>query len=90
MDFSEAAYTNRLSEIDMSGNSGSSDVEPVGGLGRKFVGVRGLDGINPACDAEISFYGSQTSACTHSFVYIPTKPDAGHGDMEGRVGLRFR
>jgi hypothetical protein len=47
VDFSESAYTNRLSEVDMSGDGGSSNVEPVGGLRREFVGVRSLDGVDP-------------------------------------------
>lgn len=33
----------------MAGDGGGTDIKPVGGLGGKFVGVRGFDSVDPAC-----------------------------------------
>lgn len=48
VDLAEAANTDGLAEIDVSGNRGGADVEPVGRLRGQLVAVRGLDGVNPA------------------------------------------
>ncbi len=48
MDLSKSADTDGLAEIDMAGDGGGADVEPIDRLGRKFFGRTRLDGVNPA------------------------------------------
>ncbi len=47
VDLTQAANTDGLAEVDVTGDGGSADVVPVGVLGRKFVGGGGLDSVNP-------------------------------------------
>lgn len=54
VDFAETANTDGLAQVDVSGDGGGADVEPVGGLRGELVAVRGLDSINPACWLSIS------------------------------------
>ncbi len=49
VDLAEAADTNGLAEVDVAGNGGGTDVEPVNVLRRELLGRAGLDGINPTC-----------------------------------------
>jgi hypothetical protein len=49
VDLAEAANTNSLAEVDVAGNGGGADVEPVNVLRRELLGGAGLDGINPTC-----------------------------------------
>lgn len=44
----QTANTDGLPEVDMAGNGGGADVEPVDVLGRELLGDTSLDGINPA------------------------------------------
>lgn len=44
----QTANTDGLPEVDMAGNGGGADVEPVNVLGRELLGDTSLDGINPA------------------------------------------
>ena len=55
MNFAEAADADGLAQVDMAGDGGGADVEPVGGLRGEFVGVGGLDGVDPACVEDVSF-----------------------------------
>lgn len=48
VDLSKTTDTDGFAEVDMTGNGGSTNVEPVDRLGRKFLRWAGLDGINPA------------------------------------------
>lgn len=51
----EFANTNLLSQVDVSGNGGSSHVEPsLSILGRELVAGRGLDDLNVAGDIELT------------------------------------
>ena len=43
----ETADTNRLAEVDVTGDRSGADVIPVDGLWREFLVVAGLYGINP-------------------------------------------
>lgn len=43
----QAADTDGLAEVDMAGNGGGADVEPVLVLGRELLGDTSLDGVNP-------------------------------------------
>lgn len=49
VDLAEAADTNSLAEVDVAGDGGGTDVEPVNVLRRELLGRAGLDGINPTC-----------------------------------------
>jgi hypothetical protein len=44
----QAANTDGLPEVDVAGNGGGADVEPVDLLRRELLGDTSLDGINPA------------------------------------------
>lgn len=48
VDLAETADTNGLAEVDVAGDGGGADVEPVNVLGRELLGGTGLDGVNPA------------------------------------------
>ena len=50
VNLAETANTDGLAEVDVTGNGGSTDVVPVGILGRKLVGGGGLDSVNPTYD----------------------------------------
>lgn len=64
VDAAETANTNGLAEVDVAGNGGGADVEPVDVLGGHLLGGAGLDGINPTCCRELAdclihrFWGS--------------------------------
>lgn len=47
VDLAETADTDGLSEVDVAGDGGGADVEPVNVLGRELLGGTGLDGVNP-------------------------------------------
>lgn len=47
VDATKTANTNGLAEVDVAGNGGSADVEPVDVLGGHLLGGAGLDGVNP-------------------------------------------
>ena len=49
MDFAQPADADGFAEVDVAGDGGGADVEPVGGLRGEFVGVGGFDGVDPAC-----------------------------------------
>jgi hypothetical protein len=50
VDLAETANTDGFAQVDVSGDGGGADVEPIGGLRGQLVAVRGLDGINPTCE----------------------------------------
>lgn len=47
VDLAEAADTNGLAEVDVAGDGGGADVEPVNVLGGELLGGTGLDGVDP-------------------------------------------
>lgn len=47
VDLAETADTNGLAEVDVAGDRGGADVEPVNVLGRELLGRTSLDGIDP-------------------------------------------
>lgn len=47
VDLAEAANTDGLAEVDVAGDGGGADVEPVNVLGRELLGGTSLDGVNP-------------------------------------------
>jgi hypothetical protein len=49
VDLAEAAYTDSLAHVDVTGDGSGTDVEPVDVLGRELIGVARLDSVNPAC-----------------------------------------
>lgn len=54
VDAAETANTDGLAEVDVAGNGGGADVEPVDVLGRHLLGGAGLDGVNPTCYRELA------------------------------------
>lgn len=47
VDLAETADTDGLAQVDVAGDGGGADVEPVGVLGGQLLGRTSLDGINP-------------------------------------------
>lgn len=47
VDLAETANTDGLAHVDMAGDGGGTDVEPVDVLGRHLLGGASLDGVNP-------------------------------------------
>lgn len=47
VDLAETADTDGLAEVDVAGDGGGADVEPVGILGRHLLRRAGLYGVNP-------------------------------------------
>lgn len=47
VDLAETANTDGLAEVDVAGDGGGTDVEPVNVLGRQLLGGTSLDGVNP-------------------------------------------
>lgn len=49
VDLAETADTDGLPEVDVAGDGGGADVEPVDVLGGHLLGGTSLDGVDPAC-----------------------------------------
>lgn len=47
MDLAKAADSDSLAEVDVAGDRGGADVEPVNVLGGQLLGGTSLDGIDP-------------------------------------------
>lgn len=47
VDLAETANTDGLAEVDVAGDGGGTDVEPVNVLGRELLSRTSLDGIDP-------------------------------------------
>lgn len=47
VNLAEASNTDSLAEVDVAGDGGGADVEPVNGLWWELLGGTGLHGINP-------------------------------------------
>lgn len=47
VDLAETADTDGLAEVNVAGNGGGADVEPVNVLGGELLGGTSLDGVNP-------------------------------------------
>lgn len=54
VDFAQTADTDGFAEVDVAGDGGRADVEPVGGLGRELLEVPGLYGIDPTRDSKLA------------------------------------
>ncbi len=50
----ETANTDGLAHVDVAGDGGGADVEPVDVLGGHLLGGAGLDGIDPTCTDAVS------------------------------------
>ena len=48
VNLAETANTDGLPEVDVAGNRGGADVEPVNVLRGQLLGVASLDGVDPA------------------------------------------
>jgi hypothetical protein len=51
----KSADTDRFTEIDVTGNGRSTDVEPVGVVGSEFFEGGGFDDIYPGRDLEFAY-----------------------------------
>ena len=47
MDLSKPANTDGFAEVDVAGDGGGADVEPIDGLRGEFLGGACLDGVDP-------------------------------------------
>lgn len=47
VDLAQAADTDGLAEVNVAGDRGGADVEPVNVLGGQLLGGAGLDGVDP-------------------------------------------
>lgn len=61
VDLAEAADTDGLAEVDVAGDRGGADVEPVNVLGRELVAGTGLDDVNPAGNGELALTLQESS-----------------------------
>lgn len=62
VDLAEAADTDGLAHVDVAGDGGGADVEPVGVLRRHLLGGTGLDGINPTWQANCQLVSADCRA----------------------------
>ena len=62
VDLSETANTNGLAHVDVAGDGGGTDVEPVNVLGRHLLGGASLDGVDPTWRTRHVSIGSGTGA----------------------------
>jgi len=49
VDLPQAADTDGLAHVDVAGDGGGADVEPVNALRRELLGAASLDGVGPTC-----------------------------------------
>jgi hypothetical protein len=54
VDLAETADTDGLAEVDVAGDRGGTDVEPVNVLGRELLGGTSLDSVDPTRDGELA------------------------------------
>lgn len=59
VDLAETANADSLPHVDVAGNGGGTDVEPVNVLRRQLLGAAGLDSVNPTCQRTWSASGSR-------------------------------
>lgn len=58
MELAESTNTDVLAQVDVAGDGGSTDVEPVLGVRSQLLGRSGLDGVNPGGDLELAWSDS--------------------------------
>lgn len=61
VDLAETADTDGLAEVDVAGDRGGANVEPVNVLGRELVAGTGLDDVNPAGNGELALTLQESS-----------------------------
>jgi hypothetical protein len=47
VDFSKSADTDSFAEVDVAGNGGGADIEPIDRLRGEFLGGARLNGVDP-------------------------------------------
>jgi hypothetical protein len=89
VDLAEAADTNRLAEVDVAGDRGGADVEPVNVQRGQLLGGAGLDGVDPTRDGQLALTLQEASIGVDELLRI----DIAHTDsashdcgIEGVVG----
>lgn len=70
VDLAQTADTDRFAEIDVAGDRGGTDVEPVGRLWGELLKVAGLYGVDPAGNGELSLALEEGSVGCNKFVGI--------------------
>lgn len=70
VDLAQTADTDGFAEIDVAGDRGGTDVEPVGGLWGEFLEVAGLYGVDPAGNGELSLTLEEGSVGCDEFVGV--------------------
>lgn len=56
VELSEVADTDSLAEVDVTGESGSADVEPVRVVRCLLLEVSGLDNVDPDWDLDLAYW----------------------------------
>ena len=81
--------TNRLAHVDVTGDGGGADVEPIHALGRELLRVAGLDGINPSGNGKLSLTLQESSVGSDELLGIDVaNRDSGHfGGFRRGFGL---
>lgn len=86
VELAETADTDGLAEVDVAGDGGSADVEPVNVLGRELLGGTGLDDINPAGNGELALTLQESRVGSDELLRIDIANGNAAGHFEGIVG----
>lgn len=70
VDLAQTANTDGFAEIDVAGDGGGADVEPVGGLWGELLEVTSLYGVDPAGNGELSLTLEEGSVGCDEFMGI--------------------
>ena len=71
VDLAKTADTDGLAEVDVTGNTSGTNVEPVDVLGGKLARRAGLDSINPTCRGLLVSYGYSLTENAIMAKYVP-------------------
>lgn len=75
VNLAETANTNGLAEVDVAGDGGGTDVEPVNVLGRQLLGGTSLDGVNPTRDGQLALALQESSIGSDELLRLITEKD---------------
>lgn len=70
VDLAETADTDGLAEVDVAGDGGGADVEPVYVLGGELAGGAGLHGIDPTGDGQLALTLQESGICVDELLRL--------------------
>lgn len=73
VDLAKTADTDGLAEVDVAGDRGGADVEPVNVLGGQLLGRAGLDGVDPTRDGQLALTLQERSIGVDELLRLETK-----------------